>query len=105
VLKKALLLFEGQSDERISRFFLKVRISYWSLESQPTNFLFLVINYLFVLSYLEYYLSSEYRGKIIAAFNINIFDIYFVKITVQNSFCDLIAVQAYSCDSRFQLVY
>jgi len=91
-LKKALLLFEGQSEERASSFFLNSANFLLVPRNQPTNFLFPVINYLFILSCLEYYLSSENRRKIIAAFIINIFYISFVKITVHDLFRDLIAV-------------
>jgi hypothetical protein len=99
MLKKALLLFEDQSEERTSSLFLKNAYFLLVARNQPTNFLFPVINYLFVLSCLEYYLSNEYRGKIIAAFVINIFYISFVKITVHDLFRDLIGVEAYPCDS------
>ena len=69
-----------------------MHISYWSLQtSQPTSCFLLLITF-FILSCLEYYLSSEYRDKIIAAIIIiiNIFYISFVKITVHDLFRDLI---------------
>lgn len=63
MLKKALLLFEDQSEERTSSYFLKNTYFLLVPRNQPTNFLFPVINYLFILSCLEHYLSSEYRVK------------------------------------------
>jgi hypothetical protein len=56
------------------------------------------------MSCLEYYLSSEYRGEIIAAILINISYIPFVKITVHDLCRDLRGVEAQPCDSRLQLV-